>query len=490
MKGNRKADRKLKAQKNRRDTAAALKGGQIVAMGLEQGPAVGVALTVYQELEREVGPEEAMGRLEAVIKDPLSYKDDARLGGLAEAIAEQRQARASYQPRQELAPAAVFGEGLDPAALDQLKNAVSLPVAVAGALMPDAHVGYGLPIGGVLATDNSVIPYAVGVDIACRMRLTIFEAPSSIIDDEHQRLCEIIERETLFGTGQEFRRPHDHPVMDREKWQISDVVRGVRDRAAGQLGTSGSGNHFVSFDNITIARDYPELSLKAGSYLCVLSHSGSRGAGARIADHYSKLAMQLHPELPPELRRLAWLDMDSEAGQEYWEAMNLMGEYAAANHALIHEKIERALGIGVVSTIENHHNFAWKQEVNGQEAYVHRKGATPAGTDVLGVIPGSMAAPGYLVRGKGEATSLLSASHGAGRAMSRTEAKKRFNWPQVQQMLTERGVTLLSAGLDEAPGAYKDIDEVMASQTELVEPIARFDPRIVKMAPAGEKPED
>jgi tRNA-splicing ligase RtcB (3'-phosphate/5'-hydroxy nucleic acid ligase) len=172
-----------------------------------------------------------------------------------------------------------------------------------------------------------------------------------------------------------------------------------------------------------------------------------------------------------------------------------MGKYAAANHALIHAHIHRALGADVLLDLENHHNFAWRERhrlADGSEAevIVHRKGATPAGAGVLGIIPGSMATPGYIVRGKGVAASLNSAAHGAGRRMSRTKAKQTFRWDTAQRFLRERGVTLLSAGLDEVPMAYKDIDEVMAAQHDLVEPLARFEPRLVKMAPSGEPPED
>src|SRR5882757_4855500 len=171
--------------------------------------------------------------------------------------------------------------------------------------------------------------------------------------------------------------------------------------------------------------------------------------------------------------------------------MSLMGEYAAANHALIHKHIGKKLGANLVLDIENHHNFAWKERhvVNGEEreVVVHRKGATPAGQGKLGVIPGSMASPGYVVRGKGLPASLHSASHGAGRVMSRTKALQSFTWSAVRKQLAERGVELLSAGLDEVPGVYKDIETVMSAQTDLVEILGKFKPRLVKMCPSGEK---
>ena len=390
------------------------------------------------------------------------------------------------------APYKIWGSNLEPDAVEQLKNACKLPVAVSGALMPDAHVGYGLPIGGVLATNEAVIPYAVGVDIACRMKMTVLDLPLSALATDQTRLTRALEGETRFGMGASFRARRQHDVMDAD-WRVTKVTSELKDRAWAQLGTSGSGNHFVEFGQLSVFDD--AAGLARGEYLALLSHSGSRGSGAHIAQHYSRLARQLHPELPQPLAHLAWLDLASEPGQEYWAAMELMGRYAAANHALIHAHIRRALGVETLLDLENHHNFAWRERhrrPDGSEAdlIVHRKGATPAGAGVLGIIPGSMATPGYIVRGKGVAASLNSAAHGAGRRMSRTKAKQTFTWDTAQRFLRERGVTLLSAGLDEVPMAYKDIEEVMAAQHDLVEPLARFEPRLVKMAPSGEPPED
>ena len=229
-------------------------------------------------------------------------------------------------------------------------------------------------------------------------------------------------------------------------------------------------------------------------YVALLSHSGSRGTGAAVCDHYSKLAIEQFPDLPSELKRLAWLALDSQEGREYWEAMELMGLYAAANHACIHRHIAKNLGAQVLLDLENHHNFAWKERhvIGGveREVVVHRKGATPAGAGVLGIIPGSMASPGFVVRGKGNAESLNSAAHGAGRVMSRKKANESLSWEKANRLLKERGVTLISAGLDEVPMVYKNIHEVMAAQSDLVEVLGQFDPKLVKMAPSGERPED
>lgn len=424
-----------------------------------------------------------------IVADPTLYFEDATRAPLARALY-----RPAFTPRAELAPWRQWGEGLDAAAVKQMANACALPVAVAGALMPDAHVGYGLPIGGVLATENAVIPYAVGVDIACRMKLTVYDRKANIIAGQRDRLANIIEDETRFGMGCEFKQRREHEVLD-EDWNVSPVTQRLRDKAWGQLGTSGSGNHFVEFGAFAVNEEQGQaLGLKAGEYLALLSHSGSRGTGAQVCDYYSRRAMARHEDLPKELKHLAWLSLDDADGQEYWAAMNLMGRYAAANHALIHKHIGRKLGAHLVLDIENHHNFAWKEthNVNGEmrEVIVHRKGATPAGEGVLGIIPGSMASPGYVVRGKGQVDSLHSASHGAGRVMSRTKAMQSFTWSSVRKQLAAAGVELLSAGLDEVPGVYKDIEQVMAAQTDLVDVLGRFDPKLVKMCPAGERAED
>lgn len=392
-----------------------------------------------------------------------------------------------FQEQLNPAPWKMWGKGLDSNAIEQMANAVRLPVAHSGALMPDAHLGYGLPIGGVLAVDNAVIPYAVGVDIACRVKISILDIPVKDLYQNVPHLSKVLESQTRFGIGAQFSDPHDHDVMS-EDWNASPVAAALKDRAQKQLGTSGSGNHFVEFGLFEL--EEPDIGLEAGQYVALLSHSGSRGAGANIANHFSKLAMSSRPELPPELKHLAWLDLDSEEGQEYWYAMELMGRYASANHDVIHRSIIRELNASALAQVENHHNYAWKERHDGQDVVVHRKGATPAGKGVLGFIPGTMADPGFLVRGKGNALSLESAAHGAGRAMSRTQAKKEVRWGEVQQDLIDHGVTLLSAGADEAPEAYKDIVEVMAHQSDLVEIVGDFIPKIVKMAPAGERAED
>lgn len=460
-----------------------------------------IALTARAAKAERFTRQELATRVEAVLADPQGHADDAHLGELARALGElaarpDRAARGpggalapmAYVPRDTPAPWKQWGTMIDREAIGQLENACRLPITVAGALLPDAHIGYGLPIGGVLATDNAVIPYAVGVDIACRVRLTILDMPPSALDTHRDRLEAALQNETRFGLGASFKKhPRRHAVLDAD-WSVTPITKREFPKARVQLGTSGTGNHFVELGILEL--DHADLGVPAGNYLALLSHSGSRGPGGAVCDHYSKVAMSRHPDLPKELRYLAWLPLDSAEGQEYWAAMELMGQFAQANHEVIHEHVVRALGGVALASIENHHNFAWKEVHHGRELVVHRKGATPAQAGVLGVIPGSMATPTFVVRGKGSVESLHSSAHGAGRVMSRTKAKQHFRWNDVKRLLAERDVTLLSADLDEVPGVYKDIHQVMAEQSDLVEVVARFDPRLVKMAPPGERAED
>ncbi len=375
---------------------------------------------------------------------------------------------------------ALFGNvPIESGALQQMEDAMSLPVTLAGALMPDAHEGYGLPIGGVIATDNVVIPYAVGMDIGCRMTLTIYETEPDFLDRYRDMLKSILIQHTRFGTD-EFEDHEGDPVLERPEFREIKFLRKHYQTAVRQFGTSGRGNHFVEFGEVTILSDDNPLGLKAGKYFGILSHSGSRHFGYEIAKHYSKIAEE-KLGLTGNIRRLSWLELDSEEGQEYWRAMNLAGDYARANHHYIHRRLARAIGIQPVKLVENHHNFAWKEMWNGREVIVHRKGATPAHKGALGIIPGDMVSPAYIVQGRGNERSLNSASHGAGRAMSRRKAKQTFTRKDLEQVLKKAGVELLGGGLDEVPMAYKDINQVIAAQSDLVDIIARFQPRIVRM---------
>lgn len=449
-----------------------------------------LALKVVNKTLGRAGEEEHEAMRAAIrrlVVAPETMLEHEYLAPVARRLLELYPGGLDFVPRETPAPWKQWGDiNLNEDSVRQMEDACRLPSAVRGALMPDAHKGYGLPIGGVLAVRNVVIPYAVGVDIACRMRLSVLDMPPERLSSHKEDFAAALERETRFGLGACFEAENrrEHAVMD-EDWDFCPVTRASKAKAWNQLGSSGGGNHFVEFGELRV--DAParigDAELAPGTYLALLSHSGSRGAGESVALHYSELAMRIHPTLPDELRHLAWLDMSSAEGEEYWTAMQLMGRYASAGHELIHSHVLRALGARQLTHVENHHNFAWEETHDGERLIVHRKGATPAAAGVLGVVPGSMGTPGFVVRGKGSEDSLCSCSHGAGRLMSRAAAFRGLREEDMAALLRENGVELLSGSLDEAPMAYKDIFAVMDAQRDLVDILAVFHPRLVKMAP-------
>ncbi len=460
-----------------------IKPQELLDMGWKEGPCIGETMRcVAKAASKGMVKMEARQIIEAMLDNYTPFLDHEHFGPLAklmDSIArpsyvfkDYNEAQASYQ---------VWGaEGIDEGTHEQMICAAQIPVAVKGALMPDAHVGYGLPIGGVLALDNAVMPYGVGVDIACRMMLSVIPLAVEDIYNREHHFREAIEKHTRFGLGACF-DPNDRrhaDVMDHD-WSIVHKIVD-KNTAWNQLGSSGGGNHFIDIGEIEFTEDFE--TVPAGKYIAILTHSGSRGMGSKIANHFTKVAMSKHPLLPQKFKRLAWLSLDDEDGQAYWEAMTLAGHYASANHHCIHAGLLKELGVEALTQVENHHNFAWREIHDGKEVVVHRKGATPAGKDILGIIPGTMADFGFLVRGKGKPESLNSAAHGAGRAMSRKAAKEKYRWASVKEELIQKRVKLISGGIDEAPGAYKCIEEVMAAQDDLVEVIAKFQPRLVKMA--------
>ena len=459
-----------------------LTGKQLRAIGYPEGPVISIAMNIMEKNFKHLQEADALEILSSILQSPNQYAQDGVLGKIAEALLPKAKPEgAEISLNQNGIQFNVFGsEGIEQGALHQMYTAAKLPIAIAGALMPDAHAGYGLPIGGVLATENTVIPYGVGVDIGCRMCLSIFDIdPKELIQREHYFTGELNEA-TLFGSGSMFEQPSDHEVMYRKEFDELGLLKGLQGRAWKQLGSSGSGNHFVEFGVVEISEKDEVLGIETGNYLGLLSHSGSRALGANIANHYTKIAKEKR-RLPGEASNLAWLRLDEQEGHEYWMAMNLAGDYASACHHIIHEKIAKQLGRKPMKMVENHHNFAWKEMHHGKEVIVHRKGATPADKNVLGIIPGSMTAPGFIVKGLGEEASVNSASHGAGRKMSRTSAIKSITHNQLNDALAKHGVKLLGGGLDEAPFAYKDIHEVMNAQKQLVETVGLFHPKIVKM---------
>ncbi len=463
----------------------------LLALGFPEGKIIGIALRTINQHFSSSKKQNVESILKKVLDNPGKYLSDKKLQPIADELIQMqlRNKPSEIELKEKGDPYKVYGqEHIEQGAIDQMEIAMQLPVTVAGALMPDAHQGYGLPIGGVLATRNAIIPYGVGVDIGCRMALSIYDIPESHLFQHKDKFKRELIAWTKFGAGQNWsgNMRADHEILDNPDFNAIHFIRNLKDKAAVQLGTSGGGNHFVEYGIIEFEEDDAKLNIKKGRYVALLTHSGSRGLGATIAGHYTRIAKEIC-KLPKEAANLAYLDLDTAEGQEYWLAMNLAGDYASACHEVIHDRLSKAIGGNILAKIENHHNFAWKEIWNGEEVIVHRKGATPAGKDVMGIIPGSMTAPGFLVRGKGEQDAIQSASHGAGRQMSRTQAIKSITRDSMRDLLKSHEVTLIGAGLDEAPMAYKDIEMVMASQKDLVDVVAKFTPKLVRMADDGSR---
>jgi tRNA-splicing ligase RtcB len=327
---------------------AKIKKNQLLNLGFPKGEAVRKALVAMRhEALQKRSRDEKLDILSRLLREPESFYKHQILGETAQAIKpEQADPNAPLFPSllEDARPYRIFGgDDIEQGALQQMEVAARLPVAVAGALMPDAHQGYGLPIGGVLATENSIIPYAVGVDIGCRMCLSVFDTKASFIEKNRSKLEGILMENTVFGAGQGFKKPRDHEILERNEFRDIHIVSNLKDKAWKQIGSSGSGNHFVEFGEVEITDPHNDWGLAPGTYLALLSHSGSRGLGANIAGHYTRIAMD-RTRLPKEAKHLAWLELESEPGQEYWLAMNLAGDYASACHHQIHERIHEALG--------------------------------------------------------------------------------------------------------------------------------------------------
>ena len=460
-----------------------IRGKDLKSIQYNSNRAKSLAIDIMSKHYKHASKLEKLEVLTEVRDNPERYEEDPILGALAEefVVKEELKEKQEIAILKESGDFKVYGRKLISSnAYQQMELAMRLPITEKGALMPDAHQGYGLPIGGVLATKNAVIPYGVGVDIGCRMSLSLFDVEPDFMKKKSYQFKMALKERTCFGSGGELPIKQEHEVLDRKEFASTPLLRQLHGKAVKQLGSSGSGNHFVEFGVVELY-DSNEFGIEKGSYLGLLSHSGSRGFGASIARFYTQIAKE-KCLLPSQAQHFAWLDLDSEEGMEYWISMNLAGDYAKACHDQIHLHLGKHLGIKPVAKVENHHNFAWKETgLTGEELIVHRKGATPAAKGELGIIPGSMTASGYIVRGKGEPSSLFSASHGAGRKMSRAKARQSYTGSEMKKVLSREGVTLIGGGVDEAPVAYKDLDEVMNYQQDLVETIGKFTPKIVRM---------
>ena len=456
---------------------------ELSKLGYTDNVAKSIAIEIINKHCKHYTKEQITDLLQHVIQKPEAFRSNEIWGKLVDVMSPHKKETYNFKLHEDPLFHQIYGiKNIDELARLQMATAMRLPVAIAGALMPDGCAGYGLPIGGVLATtDDVVIPYAIGKDIACSMCLTILDANASFLVKNHDRIINALVANTAFGLDGTLPYKQYHTLFDKSEFREIPILKKNREKAIRQIGSSGKGNHFVDICEVKLHNDN-RMGMAAGTYIGILSHSGSRGLGAAIADFYTSIAKETCL-LPRQAGPFAWLSIKSEAGLEYWKCMEIAGEYAKINHETIHRNIAKAMRLTPLISISNHHNFAWRDQLsNGENVIVHRKGATPAHQGELGIIPGSMATPGYIVSGKGCEASLFSASHGAGRTMSRLNARNSISRYALKKELTASNITLIGGSTEEAPLAYKNIETVMAAQHELVNIEGTVIPRIVRMS--------
>jgi tRNA-splicing ligase RtcB len=380
----------------------------------------------------------------------------------------------------EKVPIKLWLKDIEDGALDQARNIANLPFAFKHiAIMPDCHQGYGMPIGGVLATKNVVIPNAVGVDIGCGM-CAVKTSLTDIDKDTLKKIMGKIRKAVPVGFNK-------HKESQQGKMEISmygpntmdgggkyRIVNREWQNAMKSLGTLGGGNHFI------------EIQKGSDGHIWIMVHSGSRNLGLKVADHYNKLARELNKKWFSSVLdkwELAFLPLDSEEGKAYLREMQYCVDFALANRKLMMDrikdifyenfrKVEPDYDIGFEKIINIAHNYAKMENHFGENVIIHRKGATLAREDTIGIIPGSQGSKSFIVKGKGNPESFMSCSHGAGRKMSRKKAKENLNLEDEIRKLDEQGIIhgiRHKKDLDEASSAYKDIDAVMENQKDLVD---------------------
>ena len=375
----------------------------------------------------------------------------------------------------------VYGEPVDEGALEQIKNCQK--EASFCALMGDHHQGYAMPIGGVCAYEDKISPSGVGYDIGCGNKAVRLDIPASEVTGNISKIMDDIYRTISFGVGMKNTEAPDHKLFDHEAWRIP-FIKTLYDLARSQLGTVGSGNHYV------------DLFVDENSAVWCGVHFGSRGLGHRIATHYieaggGKDGMFVDPVL---------LKVNSDLGEEYLAGMHLAGAYAYAGRDWVCQKVARILGANIKEEIHNHHNFAWKEKHFGKNYWVVRKGATPAFPDQLGFVGGSMGDDSVILKGidsKESAKTMYSTVHGAGRVMSRTRAAGKTRWQRGKKVqmsggeisrkmmmdwVSSKQVELRGAGTDESPHCYKRLNEVLDWHKNTVEVLHVLKPVGVAMA--------
>jgi len=390
-----------------------------------------------------------------------------------------------YEPSYMEVPIKSWCEEPEQGAISQAIALAHLPfIFKQVCLMPDTHQGYGMPIGGVIATKDVVIPNAVGVDIGCGMvaiktnLMAISQEKIKMVfggsKDNHGGIRDLIP----IGTGGRRKKDEEWIGFNDDHLPDIQIVRDQVDSARRQLGTLGAGNHFI------------EIQQGDDGHIWIMVHSGSRNVGHTIATHYNKIAQKLctmwHSNVPPFKGSdgLAFLPLRTKEGTDYLKAMNFALDFAEQNRAVMIRDIMKVLtekipNVELLETINIHHNYATLENHFGHNVVVHRKGATSARDGQLGIIPGSQGTASYIVRGKGNPESFMSCSHGAGRTMSRTKAIATLNLEDEIKKMDDKGIVHGLRGkksLDEASSAYKDIDIVMEEQKDLVDIVVKLTP--------------
>jgi len=404
-----------------------------------------------------------------------TFRDAARAEHMARETAAAAAEISTIAPQAaefQNSPLKIFGEH-DAATVAQMRNCMAVGNVVAGVICADGHLGYAQPVGGVIAYEKQISISGVGFDIGCGNMAVRLDTPYDAIEDRIGAIIKDVCRVISFGIGRSNEERVEHHLFDdNEAWKESDM-EAYRQKAVAQLGTVGSGNHYVD-----LMRDEAGL-------VWIGVHFGSRGLGHTSATRYLRAAGGRDGmNVPP-----AVIDEDSELGRRYIAAMQLAGRYSYAGREWVIERVRKLIGGTVTDMVHNHHNYAWRETHDGRDLWVVRKGATPAFPGQRGFVGGSMGDDAVIIEGvDGPAAraSLYSTVHGAGRLFGRKEAKRRFTKAEMDAWLQQRGVTLIGADLDESPMAYRRLPEVIAQHAGTIRVLHTLRPFAVAMAGAGE----
>ena len=398
-----------------------------------------------------------------------AYRDAARAEHIAAEAAKVAEELPPQSEQYRDAPLKVMGEDHDEGTLAQMRNCMGIGNVVGGVICADGHLGYAQPVGGVIAYENQISISGVGFDIACGNMAVRLDVPFDAIEHRARIVAQDIARTISFGIGRTNADRAEHDLFgDMDAWREAGMEDYLQ-KAMAQLGTVGSGNHYV------------DLMRDEDGFVWIGTHFGSRGLGHTSATRYLKLAggqdgMNVPPAVIPD---------DSELGVRYLAAMHLAGRYAYAGREWVIERVRQIIGGAVTDMVHNHHNFAWRETHGGRDVWVVRKGATPAFPGQRGFVGGSMGDDAVIIEGidsEASRAALYSTVHGAGRLFGRKEAKRRFARTEMDAWLVARGVTLIGADLDESPMAYRRLPEVLAHHAGTVKVLHTLRPFAVVMA--------